>query len=255
MTTYEIFLVLAGLLIGSAIDAGADRFAREESWFAGRSRCRGCERPLAWYELVPLASWVISRGRCRTCRTPIGWSAPATELAGALIALAAVYCAPPGLLTLTVLFGWALLALAAIDFRTFLLPDGLNAVVLVLGAAMLAWARPEAWAMHMAGAAIGFGLLWIVELGYRRLRGRDGLGRGDAKLLGAIGLWVGAYGIAPVLLIASLNGIAAALVLSLRDSKTLSGQSAIAFGPWIALGGYIVWLLQAARIPLLGGPY
>jgi leader peptidase (prepilin peptidase)/N-methyltransferase len=255
MTIYEIFLILAGLLIGSAIDAGADRFAREESWIAGRSRCRACDRKLGWYELVPLASWAFSRGRCRTCRAPIGWSAPATELAGALITLAAVFCAPPGLLTLTVLLGWLLLALAAIDARTFILPDGLNAAVAVLGAAMLASVRPPDWGMNVAGAVIGFGLLWLVELFYRRLRGRDGLGRGDAKLLGAIGLWVGAFGIAPVLLIASLSGIAAALLLSLRESKTLSGQSAIAFGPWIALGGYIVWLLQTARIPLLGGPY
>ncbi len=253
MTTYEIFLVLAGLLIGSAIDAGADRYAREESWITGRSRCRTCDRTLNWYELVPLASWVISRGRCRTCHAPIGWSSPATELAGALIAVGAVFCAPPGLLTFTVLLGWLLLALAAIDFRTFLLPDGFNAAVLVLGLAMLAWARPTEWPLHFAGGALGFGLLWIVELAYRSLRGRDGLGRGDAKLLGAIGLWVGAYGIAPVLLIASLSGIAAALGLSLRESKMLSRQSAIAFGPWIALGGYIVWLLQAAPISLVGG--
>jgi leader peptidase (prepilin peptidase) / N-methyltransferase len=251
MTAYEIFLILAGLLIGSAIDAGADRFARQESWIAGRSRCRACERTLSWHELVPLVSWAISRGRCRTCRAPIGWSAPATELAGALIAIAAVFSAPPGLVTLTVVLGWLLLALAAIDFRTFLLPDGLNAAVALLGAAMLAWARPADWVMHLAGAVIGFGLLWLVELGYRRLRGRDGLGRGDAKLLGAIGLWVGAFGIAPVLLIASLSGIAAALLHSVRESKKLSGQSTIAFGPWIALGGYIVWLLQAARIPAL----
>jgi len=255
MTTYEIFLVLAGLLVGSAIDAGADRFAREESWITGRSRCRACDRTLSWYELLPLASWMISLGRCRACRAPIGWSAPATELAGALIAFAAVFCAPPGLLTLTVLFGWVLLALTAIDVRTLILPDGLNAAVLVLGLVMLASARPAEWPLHIAGGVTGFGLLWTVELAYRRLRGRDGLGRGDAKLLGAIGVWVGALGIAPVLLIASLGGIAAALALSLRDSKPLSGQSAIAFGPWIALGGYIVWLLQAPRIQLPAGAY
>jgi prepilin signal peptidase PulO-like enzyme (type II secretory pathway) len=254
MTTYQIFLILAGLLIGSAIDAGADRFAREESWVAGRSRCRACDRPLAWYELLPLASWALAQGRCRTCRAPIGWAAPATETAGALIALAAVLWAPPGLLTLTVIFGWLLLTLAAIDFRTFILPDGLNAAVLAFGVVMLALPGPADWPMHIAGAAIGYGLLWGVEFAYRRLRGRDGLGRGDAKLLGAIGLWVGAFGIAPVLLIASLSGIAAALALSLRSSKALSGQSAIAFGPWIALGGYIVWLLQAAQITLPGGP-
>lgn len=246
MTVLELFLVLAGLLIGSAIDAAADRYARDEPWATGRSRCRSCERQLRWTELVPLFSWAASGGRCPTCKARIGWSAPLTELLGAAIAGAAVLWMPPALLVPTILFGWLLLALAAIDLRTYLLPDALNAAVFLLGAAMLAWSQPADWPLHLAGAVIGFGLLWLVEVAYRRLRGRDGLGRGDAKLLGAVGLWVGAMGIPPVLLIASLAGIAAALVSSLRESEELSGASAIAFGPWIALGGYSVWLIENA---------
>lgn len=257
MTMYEVFLVLAGLLAGSAIHSGAARFARQGpagQWLPERPQCRTCERPLAWHERVPLAGWALALGRCRACHAPIGWAAPATQSAGALVALAAVIFAPPGLLTLTVIFGWLLLALAAIDLRTFLLPDGLNAAVLALGAAMLALSWPADLPVHIAGALIGYGLLWSVEVAYRRVRGRDGLGRGDAKLLGAVGLWVGAFGIAPVLLIASLGGIAAALALSLREAKALTGQSPIAFGPWIALGGYIIWLLQDAGTALLIGP-
>lgn len=245
MTLFELFLVLAGLLVGSAIDAAADRFAREEAWATGRSRCRSCERRLAWFELVPVISWAILLGRCRTCKAAIGWSAPLTELAGALVAGAAVLWAPQDSLLFTVLFGWLLLTLAAIDLRTYLLPDPLNAAVLMLGAVMVITTRPDDWQLHAAGAVIGFGMLWLIETGYRRLRGRDGLGRGDAKLMGAIGVWVGAAGIAPALLVASLSGIAAALVLSARNSKALSGQTAIAFGPWIALGGYAIWLAQA----------
>lgn len=244
MTVFEAFLILAGLLIGSAIDAAADRFAREEAWAMPRSRCRACGRQLTWFDLIPVVSWSASRGRCRTCKAGIGWAAPATEIAGALVAGAAVAFAPEGTLLLTVLFGWLLLALAAIDFRTYLLPDSLNAAVFGLGALMVFFARPDDWMWHAAGAVFGFGLLWGVEVLYRRLRGRDGLGRGDAKLLGAIGVWVGAAGIPPVLLIASLSGIAAVLVLAAKKSVELSGQSAIAFGPWIALGGYTVWLLQ-----------
>lgn len=244
MTLLGLTLILAGLLIGSSIDAAADRFAREEPWVMPRSRCRSCSRRLAWFELVPLLSWAAARGRCRTCGAPIGWSSPATEIAGAAAAGAAVFFAPDGLVLFTCAFGWLLLALAAIDFRTLLLPDGLNAAVLALGAAMVALTRPDDWAAHAGGAALGFGLLWSVETLYRRLRGRDGLGRGDAKLLGAIGAWVGIAGIPPVLLIASLSGIAAALVLSIGKPAPLSGQTAIAFGPWIALGGFAVWLLQ-----------
>lgn len=244
MTVFGAFLILAGLLVGSAIDAAADRFAREEAWALPRSRCRACDRRLAWFDLIPIVSWSASRGRCRTCKGAIGWSAPATELAGALVAGAAIAFAPEGTWLLTTLFGWLLLALAAIDFRTYLLPDGLNATVLGLGVLMVLLYRPDDWILHAAGAVFGFGLLWSVEVLYRHLRGRDGLGRGDAKLLGAIGIWVGAAGIPPVLLIASLSGIAAVLVLAARKTVELSGQSAIAFGPWIALGGYTVWLLQ-----------
>ncbi|MFN3912332.1 prepilin peptidase [Hyphomonas sp.] len=255
MTSLEIFLVLAGLLIGSGIDAAADRFAREESWIRGRSRCRACDRRLVWFELIPVFSWLAARGRCRTCKAPIGGSAPLTELAGSAIAIAGVLCAPPDTLVLTVLLGWLLLALAAIDLRTYLLPDALNAGVLALGILMDAATHPGDWPLHAAGAVIGYGLLWLVEVMYRRLRGRDGLGRGDAKLLGALGMWVGVTGLAPVLLIASLAGIAAALSMSIRQSSALSATTAIAFGPWIALGGFAVWLIQIGAPEFSGGFY
>jgi prepilin signal peptidase PulO-like enzyme (type II secretory pathway) len=254
MSLFEVFLILAGLLVGSAIDAAADRFAREEPWAGGRSRCGLCERQLKWYELVPVVSWLMLLGQCRTCRAPIGYAAPLTEIAGALVAAATVFWAAPGELVFTVLFGWLLLTLAAIDLRTYLLPDPLNAAVLLLGGLMVTITRPEAWIWHLSGAIAGFAMLWLVETFYRRLRGRDGLGRGDAKLLGAVGAWVGAAGLAPVLLIASLSGITAVLALSAFDSKRLSGQTAIAFGPWIALGGYAVWLVQSqSATPLWSG--
>ena len=120
---------------------------------------------------------------------------------------------------------------------------------------MVAAFRRDEWAWHVAGALAGYTLLWSVEVLYRRLRKRDGLGRGDAKLMGAIGMWVGLIGVPPVLLVASLSGIAAALTIALRDSRALSAQSAIAFGPWIALGGYAVWLLQTGGASLVSVYY
>lgn len=216
MTGSDIFLVLLGLLMGAGIDAAAGRFA------AGTPRRFQDMRP--------------------------GPHAALTAAAGALVALAAILYSPggPGIVWLTVLLGWALLALAIIDLRTYLLPDGLNLTVFLLGAAMVALYRQETWPWHLAGAITGYGLLWLVEVAYRRLRGIDGLGRGDAKLLGAIGMWVSLEGLPPVLLIASLSGILAVLALSALTRKSVSGQSMIAFGPWIALAGYIVWLWPPA---------
>lgn len=215
--------VIAGLGVGLGIDAAADRYAKGEPILSPRP-CTGLPR----------------------------YSELATMLAGGGVSLAALLWAPPALVVFTLLLGWLLLALAAVDFRVQLLPDALNAAVLLLGAAMVWTTRPEAWAMHVAGAAIGYGVLWAVETAFRRLRGQDGLGRGDAKLLGALGMWVGALGLPPTLLVASLSGLAAALVMAWRKGAPVSGQTALAFGPWIALGGFAVWLAQGAGVPLPG---
>ncbi len=209
----NIWIVLAGLAAGLAIDAAAGRYARHRAPGDG-----------------PLAA---AASRMSTVLTMIG---------GGAVSAAALVSAPGAMLAFSLLLGWLLLALAAIDLKTFLLPDLLNAGVFGLGALMVWMTRPDAWMMHVAGAVIGYAVLWAVETGYRRLRGIDGLGRGDAKLLGALGMWVGALGLPPVLLIASLAGLAAALLAAWTSGRSLSGQSAIAFGPWIALGGYVVWL-------------
>lgn len=246
MTGLELFLLFSGLLIGSGIDAAADRYSRNLPWIALRSHCPACQRTLASYEIVPLVSWALLRGRCRTCKAPIGWRPPLMEVAGALVALAAIVLTPPAMVYgvwFSLAFGWLLLALAAIDLRTFILPDSLNAALLLIGGLMVFATRPEAWPFHLAGAVFGYGLLWLVEISYRRIRGVDGLGRGDAKLLGAIGAWVGIGGLAPVLLIASVSAILATLALTLARRTTFSGQTMIAFGPWIALGGIVVWYL------------
>jgi len=219
MTAIDAILIAAGLAAGAGIDMGAARYSREVPGSAGEST---------------LATKLMSAA------------------GGAGAALLAVWLVPADLLVFTAAFGWLLLALANTDFRTRLLPDLLNAALLMLGAAMVILARREDWLIHAAGAGLGFAVLWMVETAYRRLRGRDGLGRGDAKLLGAIGLWVGAAALPPVLLIASMSGIAAAVAQAWRSKAPIGAATAIAFGPWIALGGFTVWLLQFPA-PYLAG--
>lgn len=215
MTLLAPFLLPAGLIAGALAGAGLDmlaaRFARK---LAAPGHSVAGPRPIL------------------------------AALAGALVTVAGVLLEPgdPLHLCFTISFGWLLLVLALIDLRCYLLPDGLNLAVFLLGGLMVAIFRQDVWAWHLAGAAAGFGLLWLVEVSYLRLRGLHGLGRGDAKLLGGIGLWVGLAGIPPVLLIASLGGILAALVSVRLQRQSVTGQTMIAFGPWIALGGYIVWL-------------
>ncbi|MEQ9434871.1 MAG: A24 family peptidase [Hyphomonas sp.] len=160
--------------------------------------------------------------------------------------------APPGTILLSLSLGALLVALAAIDIATLRLPDALTFTVLLFGVIMVALTRPDLWVHHLLGAGIGYFALVGLELAYRRLRGRDGLGRGDAKLLGAIGMWVAWPGLAPVLLVASVTGLVAALMAGLIGKRGLSGETQMAFGPWIALGGWIIWLAgpRIALVPL-----
>ena len=131
----------------------------------------------------------------------------------------------------------ALLALAAIDARTLRLP---NAITYPLVAAGIAWNGwwTGAWMPWVVGAALGYGVFVAVELLYARLRGRAGLGRGDAKLLAAGGAWCGWEGLPFIVLVGSASAIAMLLVFRER----LEGEGGrVAFGPFLALGIGAVW--------------
>ncbi|MEQ8299462.1 MAG: A24 family peptidase [Hyphomonas sp.] len=160
--------------------------------------------------------------------------------------------AAPGTILLSLSFGALLVALSATDIATLRLPDVLTFTVLLFGTIMVALTRPDLWMHHLLGAVIGYFALVGLEIAYKRLRGRDGLGRGDAKLLGAIGMWVAWPGLAPVLLVASVTGLLAALVAGLIGKRGLSGETQMAFGPWIAFGGWVIWLAgpRIALVPL-----
>ncbi len=145
----------------------------------------------------------------------------------------------------TLILALLLIWLAWIDLRTFRLPDPLTVAVLLLGAAMVVDQKRADWPVHLAGALAGFGALFIVERLYRHARNRDGLGRGDAKLFGALGMWMGWQGLPFALLIASAAGLAFVIVRAAVWREPINASARIPFGPFIALGGFVTWLLQS----------
>ena len=150
------------------------------------------------------------------------------------------------MLGIGLVLGWQLLLLGLLDLRHFWLPDRLVIVLAATGLipALLAAASDVSLiAGPLLGATLGFGLLWLAALFYRSLRGREGLGAGDPKLLGAIGLWLGPLGVVKTLLGASLIGLAAvgALVLARR---TPAADTALPLGTLLALAGFAVYLAQ-----------
>jgi len=150
-------------------------------------------------------------------------------------------------LALTLVLFAALAVLAVIDARTMRLPDWLTLPLIAAGLVM-AWATGAPLISHAAGAVIGYGGLVALEIAYRRLRGRDGIGRGDAKLLAAGGAWCGVWALPLILLAASLSALAAILLSSLVKRQKLEGSARIAFGPYLAFAIAVVWAASRAGL-------
>lgn len=238
----NLYVALASPLVGSAAAAAVARLAKGGTWDFSPSACPACGRRLRLLEIVPVVSWLAQRGKCRGCAAPISRDYPIIELSAVGIAVWAWLATPAYMFVATCVFGWLLLTLSAIDFRTFRLPDVLNAALLLCGLLTAQLFYPERMLEQLGGVALGFGGLLAVELAYRAIRGRDGLGRGDSKLLGAIGAWIGPVGIAPVVFVAAILAIVFVLVVGWLRRRPLAGDTAIPFGPFLAAGGWAVWV-------------
>ncbi|MEK9944682.1 MAG: A24 family peptidase [Alphaproteobacteria bacterium] len=241
-----LFLIAAGPFVGSFIATLAVRWPRGVSVLSGRSACRTCSTRLAWFDLVPLLSWLARRGRCGACGASIGTLYPLTEMAALGIGLWAATQFGGWELMLACLLGWALLALAVIDMRTMLLPDVITVPVLLLG--LLVAGAEGRLGDAAAGALVGFAAFAAIALAYRRWRGRDGLGLGDAKLLGAAGAWVGWAGLPSIVLLASVAALIVTMPTALRVSGRVARQE-IAFGPYLAGATWITVMYGPVVLP------
>ena len=242
-----LLVVLAaagGLLVGSFLNVVAWRLPRGESLVAPGSHCPGCGRPVRPYDNVPVVSWLLLRGRCRDCRAPISARYPLVEaLTAALAAAVVLVLADDGLGD--VLLGLVLVALlvpiALIDLDHRIIPNRLTALgavaALAIGVATDLDGVPE---QLIAGAAAG-GFLLLAALARP-----GGMGMGDVKLAGMLGMFLGRE-VAVALLVAFVAGTLVGVVVMARRGVGEGRKTAIPFGPFLALGG-VVGLLAGPAI-------
>jgi leader peptidase (prepilin peptidase)/N-methyltransferase len=236
-------ILLLALPIGSFVGLLADRLPRGEAVVWGRSRCRHCGRSLTTRELLPLLSWLRQRGRCRCGRNAIGLSPLLAETGALALAAVSVAVLPAPLVWPGCLLAWLLLALALADAAHLLLPDVLTCAVALGGIAVALSGGPVTPAEAAAAGLIGGVGLCGVMAAYARLRGRAGLGLGDAKLLGAGATWTGLAPLPSVLLVAALGTLAGVL---LARSGRLRATQMVPFGPGLAAGIWLAFLHRAA---------
>lgn len=242
MTLVQIYLLAAAPFVGSFLSVLTLRLPADKGWALGRSHCPSCGAQLGMADLIPLASYLVSRGHCRHCGDAIAPFYPAMELAALAVALWGVLSVPPTAAVPTAVLAWMLLGLSVIDIRDFILPDVLTLPLIAAGLGVTALLSPNLVLSHAAAAAAGALLMWGVAWAYRRLRGRDGLGLGDAKLFAAAGAWTGPMGLPSVLLIASASGLLAVLTASVATKRPLSSHTKIPLGPFLSLGIWLTWL-------------
>lgn len=235
-----------GLLLGSFLNVVVGRLPavaldpdRADAWpgvlLRPGSHCPHCLLPIAWYHNLPLLGWLVLRGRCNDCSHPIPLRYPLLELAGGSLMAGAVFWHGPTVTGVMIgLFLLALLALAAIDLEHQILPDQIVLPLLWSGLVINAFGVLTTPQDAILGAVVGFLMLTGLRVGYRTLRGIDGMGQGDAKLVAAIGAWLGLQPTMTALLIAFVAGSLAGLVLHLLHR--LGRQQCLPFGPGLALG-------------------
>jgi leader peptidase (prepilin peptidase) / N-methyltransferase len=231
-----------GLIVGSFIATLVIRWPQGRSVMQGRSLCDQCGNALSARELVPIISALIQRGKCRQCGAEIASSHFAIELAAAAIGAAALCVAPGWQGFAGALFGWLLLALGALDAAHFWLPNQLTATLALsgLGAGLLGLDPPLA--ERLWGGFAGYLSLALVAFAYKLIRKREGLGGGDPKLLGAIGLWLGWQMLPYVVSGASGLGLLFALLGAMRG-RSLSATDRLPLGALLALAAFPIWIV------------
>lgn len=234
-------LLVAAPIVGSFLGVVIQRLPDGGQIVAGRSKCPHCGVALAARDLVPVASWLAARGRCRYCAAWLGWFYPGVELASLAIALISLAVDHGVMAWVDWAFGCWLLTLGWIDLRRWILPDALTLPLIFAGMAVTWEFSHGDWHDRSAGVVCGFLFLWGVAACYRYWRGRDGLGLGDAKLFAACGAWVGLSGLPSVLLAAAVAALLTAGAMRLAG-KEIGRHSALQFGPFLAAGGWAVWL-------------
>ena len=210
-----------------------------------RSACPSCKAPITALQNIPLVSWLFLRGRCARCAAPIPVRYPLVELLTGILSawVAARFGFGLGALAALVLT-WFLIALTFIDIDHQLLPDSLTLPLLWLGLTLSLWG-PQAAAplpvdvrSSLIGAVAGYLSLWSVYHLFRLVTGKEGMGYGDFKLLGALGAWLGWQMLLPVILIAAVVG--AVVGIAMLATGKQSRATPIAFGPFLAAAGWVV---------------
>jgi len=245
---------LFGAVIGSFLNVCIYRLPLGRSVVSPGSACGACGHSLSWFENIPVLSYALLGGRCRACRAHISIRYVVVELITAsMFAAAWWFYGPSLLLGSRLVLGCILIVLFAIDLEHHLLPNVITLPGIAAGLAFSVVTDPG-WLDALIGIVVGGGLLWAVAEIYYRVRGEEGLGMGDVKMLAMIGAFVGWKLTLVTLMMASFSG--SILGVFLIATRRGGMKYALPFGTFLAMGaalaatvgpGILQWYLAMYR--------
>jgi leader peptidase (prepilin peptidase)/N-methyltransferase len=229
-----VFAGALGLILGSFINVVAYRLPRGESVVFPGSHCPSCDTPIRSYDNVPVLSWLVLRGRCRSCRGAISARYPIVEAVTAALLVAVVLVkgadrdAWLGLALVLIL-----VPVTLIDLDHRIIPNKLMLIGTVVSLALVLLTHPSSLTEHLIAAGAAGGFLLVAALAYP-----GGMGMGDVKLAGVLGLFLG-RAVGPAMLVALVSGTVVGAVIIARKGAKEGRKTAIPFGPYLAFGGLV----------------
>ncbi len=240
-----LYSALFGLVVGSFLNVVIHRLPRGTSIVFPRSACTFCSGRVAARDNLPVLSYLVLRGKCRRCAAPISIRYPAVELAtGALFALSAWRFGFSFETLAAVLFCSLLLTLAVIDFDHFLLPDKITLPGIVAGLLIQPWLPQTSFTDAALGVLLGAGALILIVNVWYWLRGEEGMGLGDVNMLAMVGAFLGWQGAAITLIVATLAGAVAGLLLIALGR--MGARSRLPFGVFLSFGALVALFFGSA---------
>lgn len=244
MPVLALLAACLGAIIGSFLNVVAWRLPRGESLVRPGSHCPSCQAPVKPYDNVPVLAWIWLRGRCRACRAPISPRYPLVEAATGVLWAAVVLVTrdDPARTALGLALVTLLVPVTLIDLDVRLIPNRLTAPAAVVAVALGAALEPSFLPEQLIAGAAAFSFFLLAALARP-----GGMGLGDVKLAGVMGLYLGAA-VAPALGMALVAGVAVGVAVIARQGAAAGRRAQVPFGPFLALGGVVAILVGPALV-------
>ena len=237
---YYLAFIIFGSLWGSFANVCIYRLPENKSVITGRSSCPNCKNKIPWYDNIPLLSFILLMGKCRLCKKPIDLQYFIVELISAISFVSIYYFFG---LTLTALLLLILsiffIIIFFIDLKHFIIPNELTFPLMIIG--FIKSFDPNLnqtifpnYINSLIGGLFGYSIIWLIIFIYKKIRNKEGMGLGDAKLLAVVGFWFGWVSIPFVIFISSAVALILVIPSILNKSRKMSSE--IPFGPYIIIG-------------------